>query len=416
VIKKIYTLSLIFCICFLTGFSIESSKGRWEKFTFKDNFLVSNQFKSIFEDSKGNIWCISWGRGVSKFDGATWRNFKTGNGLISNTIETYMLDSQGNVWFFGPKLRFSTYNGKRMIKGPKIYVQTIFEDINKNIWLGGGYGSWGLYNYKGPKNYIKYTKKDGLVGNLITVIFEDSKGILWVGTRGGISSYDGQNWKMYNEDNGATSKAVSAILEDKQGNIWFGTYGGVFRFDGENWKSFTKKDVLPSNDVLLMKMDRKGDIWVTFGGHSKEWGLLSIGSDIGHKSGVIKYDGKEWRPFTLQEGAPTSQVNKMEIDSKDNVWCDTTYTTGFYVYDGTKWTRYSKEKGFYSNHFYEFEEDSDGNIWLATGSGLLFYNGEEWAQYTIEDGLPGNRIFSVLEDSRGDIWIATTEGVGRLKR
>ena len=105
----------------------------------------------------------------------------------------------------------------------------------------------------------------------------------------------------------------------------------------------------------------------------------------------------------------------MEIDSKDNIWCDT-FTTGFYVYDGTKWTKYSKEEGFYSNHFYEFEEDSDGNVWLATGSGLLFYNGEEWAQYTIEDGLPGDRVLSVLEDSRGDIWIATGGGLGRLKR
>jgi len=410
-IKKIFTLFFIFSICFFSAFIIESSEKSWENFTFEDG-LVSNNFKSVFEDSEGNIWCISYARGVSKFDGMTWTNYKNKDGLISNIIDKFMPDSKGNIWFFGLKLRFCHYDGTRMIKGPKIFVQTIFEDSHKDIWLG----SWGLYNYKDPDNFIRYSKKEGLAGNSITAIFEDIKGILWVGTKNGISRYDGQNWVTYNEDNGATSKTVSVILEDKKGNIWFGTYGGVFQFDGQDWISFTKEDeILPTNDVLLMKMDSQGNIWVTLGGHSKEWGLLSIGSDLVHKSGILKYDGENWTSFSAEEGAPDAKIIKMEIDSKDNIWCDT-YTTGFYLYDGAKWTKYSKEEGFYANHFYEFEEDSDGHIWLATGSGLLFYDGSEWTQYTIEDGLPGDRVLSVIEDSRGDIWIATGGGVGRYKR
>jgi ligand-binding sensor domain-containing protein len=220
------------------------------------------------------------------------------------------------------------------------------------------------------------------------------------------------------------SKLVTGIVEDKNGNVWVGTHGGLFQYDGRSWRRFTKKEgTLPTNDVLLLKADAGGNIWVGVGGHSNAGkfgaglvtGMIDAVSNLTHKSGVLKFDGEDWVAFSGKGGSPPVTVSKIEIDSKDNIWCDS-ITKGIYRYDGEEWTKFSKGEGFYTNHFYDFEEDSRGNIWLATENGLLFFDGQDWTQYTVGKGLFAENVYSVIEDSRGDIWITTANGLGRYQR
>lgn len=56
---------------------------------------------------------------------------------------------------------------------------------------------------------------------------------------------------------------VNAVLQDQQGFIWSGTPGGLSRFDGNNFRHFTAKNSeLPSNNVTSLYESESGVIWI----------------------------------------------------------------------------------------------------------------------------------------------------------
>ncbi|MBL0097644.1 MAG: hypothetical protein IPP46_14980 [Bacteroidetes bacterium] len=78
----------------------------------------------------------------------------------------------------------------------------------------------------------------------------DKSGLIWVGSIGGVSHFDGKNTTDGNgifkhksgefihltSKNGLTDNNIADILEDKQGNIWIGTFnGGVSKYDGKTY-------------------------------------------------------------------------------------------------------------------------------------------------------------------------------------
>src|SRR5687768_1208391 len=56
-------------------------------------------------------------------------------------------------------------------------------------------------------------------------------------------------------------------IQDSNGFRWFGTETGVVRFDGQNYRRFTLEDGLSDNEVLKIFEDTKKRIWfLTFNG------------------------------------------------------------------------------------------------------------------------------------------------------
>ena len=72
-----------------------------------------------------------------------------------------------------------------------------------------------------------------MVSNDINTVFEVNSGMMWVGTLGGISTYNKTNeFKSYrtselNTDS-VTEQYISGIYEDNEGLLWVGTMlGGI---------------------------------------------------------------------------------------------------------------------------------------------------------------------------------------------
>ena len=140
----------------------------------------------------------------------------------------------------------------------------------------------------GVEQMQTYTVADGLVGPVVPVIFQDSRGRLWFGSdRGGVSRFDGKDFVSYSGvPEGSTDVQASMlsatsgwgpknvvivepgallghtlqIVEDKWGHIWFlsrvpsENEGRISRFDG----AFIK-NVGTGNWLIV---DRDGDIIV----------------------------------------------------------------------------------------------------------------------------------------------------------
>ena len=70
------------------------------------------------------------------------------------------------------------------------------------------------------------------------------------------------NTKNYTIKNGLPSNIVYSIKQDKKGFIWATTDKGVVRFDGKSFKLFTVDHGLASNDNFVMLIDSRDNIWL----------------------------------------------------------------------------------------------------------------------------------------------------------
>ena len=72
--------------------------------------------------------------------------------------------------------------------------------------------------------------KDGLSNNIVTTIYEDTGGVLWVGTPGGgLNRFKDGKFVACTTRNGLFDDTIYKIIEDANGNFWMSSNKGVFR-------------------------------------------------------------------------------------------------------------------------------------------------------------------------------------------
>ena len=93
-------------------------------------------------------------------------------------------------------------------------------------------------------------EKDGLAGNIVYALAQDSDGVYWFGTNKGLSRYDGENWDNWNIHNGLPGNDVYAIATTPDGEVWIGTRSGVTRLVMRNSHALNSTDVLCRKQYL----------------------------------------------------------------------------------------------------------------------------------------------------------------------
>jgi ligand-binding sensor domain-containing protein/serine phosphatase RsbU (regulator of sigma subunit) len=190
---------------------------------------------------------------------------------------------------------------------------------------------------------------------------------------------------------------VNTIFQDLKGYIWLGTNDGIVKYDGVDFKLFTVKDSLYSNQVSSISQDKEGNIW------------------LGHKSGNITiYNGHKFTKFDPEEGSSMQEISSFFVN-EDNIVCFSTYGEGVYYYAGENRKRLynlSTDDGLLDNYVYDIVIDSDSNLYFATDKGISVYNIDKKEfidQITTTDGLPDN-IVKHLIINNNDLWIAMEDG------
>ncbi len=234
---------------------------------------------------------------------------------------------------------------------------------------------------------------NGLAHNEVFAIHRDSDGVIWFGTRGGVSRYDGKEFKNFTTEDGLVNNHICAIHRDSNGVMWFGTADGVSRYDGKEFVNFTIKD---NNFVWAIHQDPGGVMW--------------FGTE---KGGVFRYDGKEFVNFTIKDGLADKTVRAIHRDSDGVMWFGT-WVGGVSRYDGKKFVSFTTKDGLANNHVFAIHRAPDGVMWFGTwGGGVSRYDGKEFVNFTTEDGLVNNHVCAIHRDSDGVIWFGTARGVSR---
>jgi len=201
---------VLFLMLFCTKFNSFGQSTHNLKFCSwtKENGLPNNFVNAVEKDKLGFLW-IAANDGLCRYNGSnSLKVFRKAenkdsitNGLQSNNIRSLFCDSKGNLWIGtlnGGLTRFNPstnewitfqHNPRQKNSLSNNDVLAITEDSKQRIWIGTEDGLNLLNQNASSFTHFKLNKlKNGNPSaKAILTIFEDKKGWIWVGTWAGLS-------------------------------------------------------------------------------------------------------------------------------------------------------------------------------------------------------------------------------------
>jgi len=290
-------------------------------------------------------------------------------------------------------------------------------------------------------SYVHYTVKDGLPQMQCMVLFQDSQGYIWIGTKGGVSRYNGINFVNYSINKGLPDARIIDINEDKKGQVWVLTGSGLSIF---NDNSFT---YYPPEEKLVFKkpgivFDNDGNIWL-------EDGVF--------KNRIVKFSNGKYETFDIPGTNEPVKIDGLMFDKQTNsivISVIDSLNTGLYSYNGKKVVKHKYKDGWIqlfnrsslavkhgwnkkeaqemstvlSYHNGELKEIFSYNDYvdkpmLLNDSTCVFTTFNFQANMPLQYAINGklnktplrfDQLNDILQDKEKNIWVATEKGLYRI--
>ncbi len=258
--------------------------------------------------------------------------------------------------------------------------------------------------------------REGLSQNHISAFLQDTDGVMWIGTYGGLTKYDGANFYTYEADRtdpyALPNNIVNALLEDDLGNVWIGTNEGLALYDRRqnHFQIWNARDFSGTNNDRVSSIISvgEGQIWAA----------------VGDAIQIIDIHSREVLPsFELISQALDGQgiVTMLVGDNGREIFIGTDQGLTIF-HTQTKDISYLKDESgeLVQVHVRALLQDENGNIWMGSGSNgviVLQKQGGVWSvkkQFlhdpNDQNSIGNNRILDVLEDHANRLWFAAENG------
>ncbi|GAI67900.1 unnamed protein product, partial [marine sediment metagenome] len=341
----------------------------------------------------------------------------------TNSIKSFLVESVGEEYNIG-----------------HLSIQSIFEDIDGNLWLGTfGDGVVKLVINPETGEFVSsfiYSRENGLPGNNIKYVFQDIEGNFWICTYGdGLANLLSDAFTFYSFSEEKPGESIFSLLSDGEG-VWLGGERGILKID-----KYTGKETLYISDkeglygkVTALYKDAFNDLWIgtatsgiyRMSGSSEKITSFFRSSNfpendikfitgknenlwIATRNGIFNFNLKtgDTRHITTFNGLPHNKINHLFIDSKDKVWISSISNTLYYITTEGKLER-GMGTNFYGtkNEFIAVVEDEYGEFWAATyGNGVYRFTSDSVYNYSMEHGLKSGYCYSILADDQNNIWV-----------
>ncbi len=351
------------------------------------NGLSDQGISALAEDRDGNLWLGTETGGAMKIARNGIRTYTEADGLRGNHVQLALREPRrGTVRHHRPGRRNSCNDsmGKtswRYALRPDGFSnlgwgwkQIGFEDHAGEWWVQSAHG---LFRFPHVARFEQlqharpkavYTTRDGLAGNLIFRIFEDSRGDIWISATVSIGGNGLSRWQRstgslrhFSREAGFGDDSLPTVFrEDRNGALWISFYlGRVARYRDNHFLFLGPGDGIGSggkNDIFL---DHRGRIWIG----TANAGLLRIDDPSADHPRAI------------------------------------TYTTA---------------QGLSSNAIRCITEDLFGRLYIGTGRGLDRLNPDgRFEHFTTADGLAQGQIVVAFRDRQGALWFGSLQGLSR---
>ncbi len=402
-----------------------------------------NQVYSIAEDKAGQLWFGTDGSGLVRLDQDLTRFTTYGTQaaepyyINSDVVREVATDRNGHLWLaldhgglglYDPvteKFNFLYHDTNDPTSLISNQVRCIFADKNNDLWIGSFPA--GINYFDRSKTAFKIWKShpQGLTHNGVLKIFQDSQGVIWIGTEQGLTAYTpatGAIRRYFHEPNNPYSlraNVVVSINEDLQGNLWFGTWsGGLHRFDRatERFHNYFPDPARPNSllnqHVWAIALDQQGNVW---SGHTEQGGLSR------YRPATDDFEIYRHDPMN-PDSLAYSFVWTLMVDSANRLWIGTL--------DGLDWLELPDTQKFHhlraspnqphhlnNPNIYSSMEHSNGTLWFGTDGGglnILDPTTRRFTRLGLEQGLSGLRVASLVEDREGFVWAGTSNGVALI--
>jgi signal transduction histidine kinase/ligand-binding sensor domain-containing protein len=360
----------------------------------------------LHEDGKGNLW-VGLRTGVWRWKPGPPEFYATP--LEQNGIQGIVTGSDGATLI-------STTGGIRRLAGGKSGIifplpvltrgipQHMLVDRDGALWVQ----TWGhglLHIHEGRTD--SFAQADGLTDDLVSSLFEDREGNIWVATVNGLDRFRELQVVRYSRSQGVPYPS-GPVLPGADGSIWLSTFDGLSRFMRGHVTVYRHQGMSAKADVTEIRangladhglaslfQDSRGRIWV------------SSTSAVG----VLQND------HFIPSAAPGGMIIALAEDSAGNLWI---------AYQDRGLIRLSPSneiQTFPWNTFgrkdpaYPLPDPVQGGMWLGfIGGGLgYFRDGKIRASYSTSDGLGSGRVNQLQFDRQHAIWAATNGGLSRVK-
>ena len=339
--------------------------------------LANNQIEKLIADSWGNVWLGTSGGGVSKYSGQQFEHFTAREGLHSNYIRAIEKDEKGQIWVATSENGVQVYTGGEFQNFSdnstlnNTACQSIFADKYGHLWFGTDKGLTVFLD----SLYLTFTIDNGLAGNSISEISQDTLGNIWV-----VSKREGLTKIVWNDslpsqsiftkfttENGLPNNRINDLHIDKKNGVWLATNGGGIALieDEQVSKVFTKKEGLLENVIRSFSEDELGYLW---------YGTASFGI------GNIRLYENDFTVNNNYKNLTSSNIKLLKNDAENNLWVGSETGLDYLKLDATRniidKDHFGKVEGFRGIETSQnvVIEDAENNLWFGTVNGLTKYN------------------------------------------
>jgi ligand-binding sensor domain-containing protein len=311
---------------------------------------------TIYQDKKSNYWFGSKENGVYFYNGQQLKHITTETGLVSNEIRGIQEDANGNIFFDTEKgvSKFDGYTFKTLKLANPASPLNDWVLKPDDLWFRMASTKSGVYRFDGkylhylkfptsPQENMFYTKNPNtsLKPYGLYTIYKDRKGYMWFGTASlGVCRYDGRTLNWHYEEQLQTTPnggdfGTRAIFEDKNGKIWINNTRFRYVIETYGYKSVTfkkesgigylnKTNKMEFPFFLSITEDNKGNLWMAT-----------------YENGVWKYNGKELIHYPVKDGETDVLLFTIYKDNKGVLWLGT-HNAGVYSFNGHSFKKFVK--------------------------------------------------------------------------
>src|SRR5580692_5738596 len=420
---------------------------------------LGNGVTGLYEDSHDVLWVV--GRdGVWRWRPGppTFYHMPFGTSSVQNLGEagdgTLLIPLPGKL----ARFRGGKLETQHPYPAPARNVDgvVLLRDRDDGVWIGTS-GAGVVHLHQGRADV--FSEADGLSGNLVTSLFEDREGDVWVASLGGLDRFRNYAVATYAQHEGlGTVPGWGSVVAGRDGAIWMGTKDGLRmwshgevtiygRADDHKSQSMTvwlpvryvSDRGLPDHIPVFVFADNAGRILVSTPyafGYMENGGFVPISGIPGGLVSSVAQDsqGNLWVAnqdqglLRLSKEGTVQQISWASIGHKDGaqslavdrstggLWLGFDGGGVAFLRDGQIKETYGRAEKLGGGMVTALYIDTDDTVWAATESGLSRIKNGRVLTLTSKNGLPCDAIRWITQDENHSYWLHMSCGLVRIGR